>query len=103
MLRYTNTTIGTITIQQGEKKFKLQIRQGNYLAVIINVSKTDNGYLHTLYSFIQDEQHLKNLTKHNEQIIPDKVVSIRLNMRYKESATLLKYMVKQHQVVCYYK
>lgn len=38
-INYNGTTIGKIVIKQGENKFNLQIRQGNCLAVIINVRK----------------------------------------------------------------
>lgn len=52
--------MGTITIKQGENKFKIQIRQGNCLAVFIHVGKQDDGtYLHTLMQFFSDEEHLK--------------------------------------------
>ena len=59
-LKYNGTTIGKIVIKQGENKFNLQIRQGNCLAVIINVRKATEEelmkypkgkYVHTLYSF----------------------------------------------------
>lgn len=34
-IRYNKNVMGTITIKQGENKFKVQIRQGNCLAVFI--------------------------------------------------------------------
>lgn len=112
-LRYNSTTIGKIVINQGENKFNLQIRQGNCLAVIINVRKATeeelkeqpNGkYIHTLYSFFTNEQHLKNMMKSYGNVLADKVVSIELNMFYKENYTLLKYFVKSgYKVKCYYK
>ena len=58
--------MGTITIKQGENKFKVQIRQGNCLAVFIHVSKQeDRRYLYTLYSFYADEAHLKRIIKND--------------------------------------
>ena len=112
-LSYNGTTIGKIVIKQGENKFNLQIRQGNCLAVIINVRKATeeelkehpNGkYIHTLYNFYCDEHHLKNLLKNEGRVLFDEVISIELNMFYKENYTLLKYFVKSgYKVKCYYK
>lgn len=112
-LRYNGTTIGKIVIKQGENKFNLQIRQGNCLAVIINVRKATEDelnehpkgkYIHTLYTFFGDEQHLKNMMKNYGNVLSDEVISIELNMFYKENYTLLKYFVKSgYKVKCYYK
>lgn len=112
-LRYGETTIGKIVIKQGENKFNLQIRQGNCLAVIINVRKAteeelkeqpESKYIYTLYSFFGDEKHLKNMMKQYGNVLADEVISIELNMLYKENYTLLKYFVKSgYKVKCYYK
>lgn len=112
-LTYTGTTIGKIIIKQGKQKFNLQIRQGNCLAVIINVRKAteeelkehpEGKYIHTLYTFYADEQHMKNMMKSYDKVLFDEVVSIELNMFYKENYTLLKYFVKSgYKVKCYYK
>lgn len=112
-LTYTETTIGKIVIKQGDNKFNLQIRKGNCLAVIIHERKCTEEelkedpkgkYVHTLYSFFVDEQHLKNLLKNEGKVFFDDVVSIELNMFYKENYTLLKYFVKSgYKVKCYYK
>ena len=112
-LTYNGVTIGKIVIKQRENKFNLQIRQGNCLAVIINVRKATEDelkehpkgkYIHTLYNFYCDEQHLKNLLKNEGRVLFDEVVSIELNMFYKDNYTLLKYFVKSgYKVKCYYK
>lgn len=112
-LRYNGTIIGKIVIKQKDNKFNLQIRQGNCLAVIINVRKTteeelkkhpNSKLVHTLYTFFTDEHHLKNLLKNEGGVIFDEVISIELNMFYKENYTLLKYFVKSgYKVKCYYK
>lgn len=117
-LHYSGVTMGTVSIRQekemedGTKRdltFRIQIRQGNCLGVLIHVRKnTDasgkaDGYIHTLYSFFADEQHLKNMLKDDGRIFFDDVVSIRLNLYYKECATMLKYMTRAgHKVTCYY-
>ena len=112
-LSYNGTTIGKIVIKQGENKFPLQIRQGNCLAVVINVRKAteeelkeqpEGKCIHTLYTFFADEQHLKNMMKMYGNVLADEVVSIELNLFYKENYTLLKYFVKSgYRVKCYYK
>lgn len=101
--------MGTITIKQGENKFKIQIRQGNCLAVFIRVGKQDDGtYLHTLMQFFSNEEHLKRICKsvdNGEEKAPIfyDVKNMKLNMRYKECATLLKHLVKHYKITCYYK
>ena len=112
-LRYGGTTIGKIVIKREDNKFNLQIRQGNCLAVIINVRKIteeelekhpNSKFVYTLYTFFADEHHLKNLLKNEGGVIFDDVISIELNMFYKENYTLLKYFVKSgYKVKCYYK
>lgn len=108
-ITYNKNLMGTITIKQGDKKFKIQIRQGNCLAVFIHVSRQEDGtYLHTLMQFFSNEEHLKKRCKAMDKgevkapIFYD-VKSIKLNMRYKECATLLKHLVKYYKITCYYK
>lgn len=119
MLHYNGITIGKIRLTQehgGEKNnYEIQIRQGNCLAVLIHVRKRTEEerqkerpecpYLHTLWSFYGDEQHLKNILKNEGDILfGEKVTSISLNMYYKECKTLLKYFtLSGHKVTCYYK
>ena len=113
MIRYDSTTIGTMVLKQGEKRFTLQIRKGNCLAVIIHVRKlTDeemlenpgSKYMHTLYDFYLDGKHLSNRLKKDGDILGKDIVDVELNLFYEESQTLLKYFVKGgHKVKCYYK
>jgi hypothetical protein len=108
-ITYNKNLMGTITIKQGDNRFKLQIRQGNCLAVIIHSNKEpDDTFTHTLMQFFADEKHLEKtcqaVDKGEEKapIFYD-VKSIKLNMRYKECATLLKHLVKYYKITCYYK
>ena len=103
-ITYEKNVMGKMTIKQGDKKFKIEIRQGNCLAVFIHVRKADDGdgYIHTLYNFFVDEQHVKNIINNNDRIFFDEVVSIELNCKYKECLTMLKHIVKYHKVKCYY-
>ena len=115
-LTYTGTTIGKIVIKDAirkDKKWNLQIRTGNCLAVIIHSRKCTEEelkenpkgkYVHTLYSFFVDGKHLQNILKSKGKVLFDDVVSIELNMFYEENYTLLKYFVKSgYKVKCYYK
>ena len=113
MISYDSTTIGTMVLKQGNKRFKLQIRKGNCLAVIIYVRKlTDeemlenpgSKYMHTLYDFYLDGKHLMKRLKKDGDVLGKDIVDVELNLFYEESQTLLKYFVKSgHKVKCYYK
>lgn len=110
MITYNKHLMGTLTVRQNGGLYRIQIRQGNCLAVMIYVSKNPDStskkdrYLHTLFMFYHDEQHIKNIIKNGHGLIGDEIVSMRLNMYYKESWTLLKYFTKEgHKVTCYYK
>lgn len=113
MIRYDATKYGTVTVKQNGQKFNVDIRNGNCLAVFVYIrkatpdelAKDPNGkYFHMLYSFFGDEKHCKNMMKEYGNVLGDDVVSIKLNMYYKESWTLLKYFVKSgYKVHCFYK
>lgn len=115
MLHYTGTTYGKVYIEQTFKdtkqRFTIQIREGNCLAVFIHVRKAtkeelaenpQGKYIHTLWNFLADEQHAKNILKHEKTLLGDEILHIDLNMHYKESWTLLKYFMKSgYKVNCY--
>jgi len=110
MIHYTSELLGMLTIKQGERKYKIQIRRGNCLAVFLYVYKIENPsdpkrpWMHQLFTFYNDESHLKRCIKNRGCMFDDKVVSIRLNVYYKESMTLLKHMARcGYKVTCYYK
>lgn len=108
-IQYNGNVMGKIVITQNEQKFTLEIRQGNCLAVIIHSNKEPDGtFTHTLMQFFDCEETLKRMCKavdKGEEKAPIfyDVKSIRLNMRYKECATLLKHLVKYYKITCYYK
>ena len=120
-LRYSSTTIGTFTlVQQREdeekpRKYKIQIRQGNCLAVFMNIYKEENPkdpkrpWVHDLVCFFVDEAHIKRCMREYKtnfwySVLCGKLERIRLNMYYKENKILLKYFVKDgYNVQCYYK
>lgn len=110
-LRYSEKTMGTFDLIQGENKYKIQIRQGNALAIMIHTSKFHDNekdkdmWKHTLVCFFIDQTHLKNCAKDGlKKFFWGEVKNIRLNMYYKECYTLLKYFVKEGwKVNCFYK
>ena len=122
MLRYNSTLLGTVTIAQneyengkliGKEKFKIDIRQGNCLAVFVHIYKIaepkdpSKPYMHQLVTFFVDEAHLKNCLKHYtpaELFSAQKITDFKLNVYYKEARTLLKHFTKAGCVVkAYYK
>ena len=120
-LRYNGNIMGTVTIAQQRqdedkpRKYKIQIRQGNCLAVFLHVYKFKNledpkrCWMHELINFFDDERHVKNCIKNFPShdcldFFSGKVVDVKLNLYYKESNILLKYIVRSgHKVTCYYK
>lgn len=56
--------IGKLEIQQGEKKFDIDVYQGNALAIFINEWKNDEGKdVWMMYNFFCDKDHFRNCTK----------------------------------------
>lgn len=103
-LQYTNTKIGTIRIKHTTgKRYNIEIRQGNCLAVFIYRYKDHGKEKNALYNFFADEKHMKNIMASYDKVMPDEVVKCELNMYYKESWKLLKYfMLSKYEVTCYY-
>ena len=113
MLNCSGTTYGYLTIKQGDAQYKIDIREANCLCAFIHVRKASEEelkkypkekYIHTLYSFFQDKQHVKNILKDNNgKLFWDEVVGLSLNLYYKQSEKLLKIFTKAgYQVTCYY-
>lgn len=111
MITYTSEMLGTLTIRHDERRYRIQIRRGNCLAVFIHERKIEEweaGYkrgrvVHSLYLFYNDEQHLKRCIKQFGDMFDDEVVSIRLNTYYKESLVLARHMARcGHRVTLYY-
>lgn len=112
MIHYTSETLGVMTIRRGKSCFKIQIRRGgNCLAVFIHVRKMVKGergyekgmYMHSLYLFYNNEEHIKRCIKEYGDMLDDEVVSVRLNTYYKESFVLARYMTRcGHKVTLYY-
>lgn len=106
--------MGELTIAQDQqgvtRKFKITIFTCNALAAFVyddywTETETDKKHHYqALYSFFADAQHAKNILKNNESLFYDKVVSIKLNIFFKQAITLLKILTKAgYKVNAYYK
>ena len=103
---------GEIKIRQtsDKKLYTIKIHWANALCAFIYHYKKDGKRWASLKGFFGDEQHVKNVAKENngDCLIwiseVGKITSIKLNLYYKESNTLLKHFVKAgYKVECYYK
>lgn len=105
-------------IEYGEVKYRqtsdnriytIKIHWANALCAFIHHRKDNEGTKWAdLVAFFADEQHIKNCEKSWDgdclDFLMGKVTSIKLNLYYQESKTLLKHFVKAgHKVTCYYK
>lgn len=106
---YNANVMGKMKLTHKGEQYEVEIRQGNCLAVFIYLYDDEEGVKRaSLQMFFADEQHLKNICKsvdngeYKDIFGYDKVNEIRLNMRYKESATMLKHLVKYYEINCYY-
>ncbi len=102
-------TFGEIKVRQksDNRLVTVKIHWANALCAFIYHYKNENGEkMAQLISFFADEQHIKNCEKSYGDpldIFMGEIVSVKLNLYYKESMTLLKHIVKHHKVTCYYK
>lgn len=111
-LRYNyKTPMGKMVIEQKncaneeKKRFTILICEANCMAAFIHISKNAEGKeQHTLYMFFADKAHANRCAKAYGSLFADKVISIELNMAFRESKQLLDVLVKNgYKVKCYYK
>lgn len=112
--------MGRFTLVQTDKdgnkhSFPIQIRKGNCLAVFMYIYKQqepkdpEKPWVHQLVLFFADEQHIKNCLKDHQKdgfksIFNGQLKNIKLNLYYKQSQVLLKYMTRDGlKVQTYYK
>lgn len=102
-------TYGEIKVRQksDNRLVTIKIHWANALCAFIYHYKAEDGTkMVQLISFFADEQHIKNCEKSYGDpldIFMGEIVSVKLNLFYKESNILLKHIVKHHEVKCYYK
>lgn len=116
MLHYNKPIYGYIYYKNEKypNTHKVTIFSANALCAMVEITEIPkkerknpkNKFLHHLFGFFADEQHIKNVMKHEGEALPmmfSKVTSIKLNMYYKEARTLAKYFAKsKYKVTCYY-
>lgn len=110
MIKAYEERLGTITVRWQGNPCRIQIRRGNCLAVLLSVTKNpestskEDRYNYGLFMFYHDEQHIINMINNGKGLLDEEIVSMQLNMYYKESWTLLKYFTQEgNKVTCYYK
>lgn len=105
-------TYGEIKVRQksDNRLVTIKIHWANALCAFIYHYKAEDGTkMVQLINFFADEKHIKNCEKNFKShdcldFFMGKIVSVKLNLFYKESNTLLKYMVRDGlKVKCYYK
>jgi hypothetical protein len=95
-------TYGEIKVRQASdnRLVTVKIHWANALCAFVYHYKNEDGVkMVQLISFFHDEQHIKNCMKHFPShdcldFFMGKVVSVKLNLFYKESNILLKYFVR---------
>lgn len=96
--------MGKLTIRQKEREYEIDIYDGNVLAIFIyeyENEKGENDYI--LFNFFADKKYCDNIIMHGDRLFRDEVVSIGLNLYYKNAQTLLDIFVKNgYKVSCYY-
>lgn len=56
MLSYNQVVLGKLCVTEEGRRAELEIRQGNCLGIVIQVTKgTDGKFIHTLWTFFADE------------------------------------------------
>lgn len=103
MLVYSNDIVGNVIIKHNGYTSNLEMRLGNVLAVFISEGIDENGEIRKyLYTFFEDEKHLKNMKREGFKPFAGDEVKIRLNMKYKENYKVLKYLVEYYNIECYF-
>lgn len=101
--------IGTLCIAQkrvnGDKEFDINIYTGNALAIFVSEYKDEDGQdVYSIYKWIDDKKHAERIIKEYGTLFCDRVVSIELNLRFRETKQLLDILTKNgYSVTCYYK
>ena len=110
-INYTGQTIGKIVVYQDGKKFNVQLRDSNCLMCAIYPHKKKDEktgkeeWIHELVMFFADEQHLKKCLSKGDTFqgyFYGDIKKVELNLYYKQNLKLLKHIVRDVKVTCYY-
>ena len=103
------TTYGVVRVKShdGSKVYNVKIHPANALCAFIYHYKEEDGTkMAQLWSFIGNMAHAKRIMKFNDDhtLLGSDVVSVRLNVYYKESQQLVNLMAKSgYKTTVYYK
>ena len=110
MLRVNyKTTYGEVKVKSYDetKVLTVKIHSANALCAFIYHYTNEKGEkMAQLWNFLYDTQHIKNIMKNCEDhtLLGTSVVSVKLNVYYKEARQLVEPMAKSgYKVECYYK
>lgn len=91
----------------GKHVCNVKIHPANALCAFIYHYKNEKGEkMAQLWNFLADTQHVKNIMKNcsDHTLLGTSVVSVKLNVYYKEAQQLVKPMAQSgYKVTCYYK
>lgn len=102
-------TYGVVKVKSadGSATLSVKIHPANALCAFIYHYKDENGQkMAMLWNFLGDVQHIKNIMKNSSDhtLLGTSVVSVSLNVYYKESMQLVKPMAESgYKVSVYYK
>lgn len=96
--------MGEVMLKQNDNLYAIDICQANATCAFISHHTDEHGdKWNTLQGFLSDKQHVKNLIKDKCELFYGKILSVKLNMWYKDSKDILTYFVRMgHKVECYY-
>lgn len=103
---YYKHRIGTIWAKTWDGQVcRVNIFGGNCLCVFTQFFMEDGKEKELYISFYNDEKYVKNIYKEYGKIAPvDNIISVSLNLYYKEAVVLAKYLAMSgYKVRCYYK
>ena len=107
MLRVDYTTsYGEVKVKNIDKVITIKIHPANALcAFIYHYRDSLDVRMAQLWMFLADTQHINNIMKNEGKLFPySDIVSVRLNVYYKEARQLVKPAAQSgYKVTCYYK
>ena len=96
-------TYGEVDVKRGDDVYTIKIHAANALCAFIYHYEVNGEKKASLYMFLGDEKHIKNIMDEFGTLFSDEVEEVRLNVFYKESQKLIMPMCKSgYKVVCYY-
>lgn len=99
-------TYGEVKVKNHDGRIcNVKIHWANALCAFVYHYKDENGVkMAQLWNFLVDTQHIKNIMKEFKTLLGEDVVSVKLNVYYKEAQQLVKPMAQSgYKVSVYYK